>query len=941
MKVRMSIKRVVSLMLCLILVASCTMTAFGATNAKTAKTPKLNKTSVSAYKGDTVNLSVKNAKGKIKWTSSDKKVATVSKKGVVKCKKVGSTIITAKVNSTELTCKVVVNKPKLTKKSVTIIPKSSVALKVKGDKIKSATSSNKKICTVNANGKVTAKKAGRATITLKGSKGKYKCTVNVKTPSMSEDMTVKVGDKQQLDINVDGNKVKWSSANKNIAKVDKNGVVSGVKAGKTKVKAKVGKYTCTCDVVVSDFELTSNVYNVVSGNVNYTYFYISSSEKLTNLVLWDANASTEIGSMYDDGNYSSHGDDMEGDGVYSYKYRLNSNVGSYSFYAKSGNRVSNTVTIKVHDSLSSKDQAMISDVGTKVSSITTGSGFSKKSLAKKKTQVKSALNDLKKQKLIEKYEYNDDAKTYEFTYENGILGAVMLNDFNEKANGEDEISVDDVETEEELAEGEISDDNQVEEVIVADDVVVIDEETDIEEIDEASDAEIISEEVVEDETEEIEASDARVYTKNNILQSLIEDSGENLEGTTESIGTAIILQGFDESWRNSFYNKTVKDWNAKGLSTTYDDEVKVSDLLNVKNYDVAVFSMHGSTYDGDPVLCVNEKPTESTNKTYEKELLGNEIALVNYSDGTSGYWVRPAYFKNHLSASALVNTMIFSESCQFMGAYGNVNYDMSNALTNKDARSVVGFHNSVLAKYSRNVMKDYVDRLIAGDNCGEAFEHATNRYGDGDGQKTDEAYPILRGDSGAYLVGNSFENGSFESGLSSWKSAGDCRAISKLAEITPKHGSRMGIITTGIGASEEKYKGAIEEGGTEGSELKQKFIVPANVSTLSFWYDVVSEEPTEYVNTKYDDQYYARLVDANGNVLKTVASETINTSTWYQIEGIDFDGGDSTVYHTMWKSVSVDVSAYRGQSVTLQFVVFDKGDSIFDTAAIMDNIVLK
>ena len=58
---------------------------------------KLNKKKVTLTVGKTVQLKVKGTKAKVKWSSSNKKVATVSKKGKVKAKKVGKATITAKI----------------------------------------------------------------------------------------------------------------------------------------------------------------------------------------------------------------------------------------------------------------------------------------------------------------------------------------------------------------------------------------------------------------------------------------------------------------------------------------------------------------------------------------------------------------------------------------------------------------------------------------------------------------------------------------------------------------------------------------------------------------------------------------------------------------------------------------------------------------------------
>ena len=76
--------------------------------AKPAANPKLNKKALTIIAGKSVKLKVTGTKKTPKWSSSDKSVATVSKKGVVKARKAGKVIIKAKVGKKTLKCKVLV-----------------------------------------------------------------------------------------------------------------------------------------------------------------------------------------------------------------------------------------------------------------------------------------------------------------------------------------------------------------------------------------------------------------------------------------------------------------------------------------------------------------------------------------------------------------------------------------------------------------------------------------------------------------------------------------------------------------------------------------------------------------------------------------------------------------------------------------------------------------
>ena len=73
---------------------------------------KINKKSISIKVGKTYKLKLKGTKKKVKWSTSNKKVATVSSKGVVKGKKAGKATITAKVGKKKYKCKVKVTAAK-------------------------------------------------------------------------------------------------------------------------------------------------------------------------------------------------------------------------------------------------------------------------------------------------------------------------------------------------------------------------------------------------------------------------------------------------------------------------------------------------------------------------------------------------------------------------------------------------------------------------------------------------------------------------------------------------------------------------------------------------------------------------------------------------------------------------------------------------------------
>ena len=68
---------------------------------------KLNRTQVQIVRGDTRRLYVKGSRAKVRWYSSNAKIATVSN-GKVTAKKKGTAVIYAKVNGKKYACKVTV-----------------------------------------------------------------------------------------------------------------------------------------------------------------------------------------------------------------------------------------------------------------------------------------------------------------------------------------------------------------------------------------------------------------------------------------------------------------------------------------------------------------------------------------------------------------------------------------------------------------------------------------------------------------------------------------------------------------------------------------------------------------------------------------------------------------------------------------------------------------
>lgn len=162
----------------------------------------LNKAKATVVAGAKLTLKAKvepaDAETTLSWTSSNKKIVTVTQEGVVKALKKGSATITVTTrNGLTAFCKITVptapTKVTLNKKEATLKVGKKLTLKAKLTPAKAKTtltwsSSNKKVATVNSKGVVKAVKPGKAKITVKTANGK-KATVTI-TVTKKRQLTV-------------------------------------------------------------------------------------------------------------------------------------------------------------------------------------------------------------------------------------------------------------------------------------------------------------------------------------------------------------------------------------------------------------------------------------------------------------------------------------------------------------------------------------------------------------------------------------------------------------------------------------------------------------------------------------------------------------------------------------------------------------------------------
>ena len=284
--------------------------------------------------------------------------------------------------------------------------------------------------------------------------------------------------------------------------------------------------------------------------------------------------------------------------------------------------------------------------------------------------------------------------------------------------------------------------------------------------------------------------------------------------------------------------------------------------------------------------------------------------------------ILPDYIRN--------NNKDLPKSIVIMGiCRGSYNTSMAAAYLSRGASAYYSFTEYVDSGYAQRADNAVLEAFLKdGDNHSDSFNKAVGKVGGNDGGAPAAflALTTIGKSSETVMGGKKIVNGSFEEGLAGWSGEGDAQVIRSLGPLNPQDGKRMGIISTGLGSVSDSN-----------STLVQEFCIRKKFKRLVFKYDFVSEEPREYIGTRFDDAFEVTIT-VNGK--KTlIRRESINKSSWKGISGINFAGGDSTTFHTGWKTVAYDLGALKPEDqVTVKFHVFDKGDSIYDSAAVIDAV---
>lgn len=240
--------------------------------------------------GGTLQLSVKNARGQISWSTSNTNVASVSANGFVTAKQKGTATVTANADGKRLTCHIEVqqstdtyakptnnntsysDKPvEISRNSATIPQGGTLKLELYNAKSDFEwESSNPSVATVNKYGVVTARSEGKAVIWAKYTGNFKKCEVTVtssgtratqssagnttgKIELSRSSATLKRGNTLKLYLYNATSDFEWESSNSSVATVSNDGVVTAKSPGKVTIWAKHPGEFRKCEITVTSY----------------------------------------------------------------------------------------------------------------------------------------------------------------------------------------------------------------------------------------------------------------------------------------------------------------------------------------------------------------------------------------------------------------------------------------------------------------------------------------------------------------------------------------------------------------------------------------------------------------------------------------------------------------------------------------------------------------
>jgi len=336
--------------------------------------------------------------------------------------------------------------------------------------------------------------------------------------------------------------------------------------------------------------------------------------------------------------------------------------------------------------------------------------------------------------------------------------------------------------------------------------------------------------------------------------------------------------------------------------------------------------------------------------------------------GAKSWAVHPSFFRKH-SARMWPNSLVYLGACRTL-----YNGTLASELFGLGVTTVAGFTDYVTSAFAQEQSEKWFTKILDGrKTTGQAMILPVS----------DPVHPVgqfrIFGGNNLEITDYQIINPGFESGeTTGWTVEGDGRVIGRLGISMPVAGKFMGILSTGLGYTQQT------------GELSQSFCIDEGVTSLSIYWKFFSEEFLEFCGDVYQDTFEATLTLDQGGQLKLVRVTIDDLCSTEDCAGGDpfgspipggsggcgshqytvgqcagepgvckndsdcstgscefglvestvhFDQEFGDVYNTPWQHLTKDVSSLAGAGpVTLRLFATDTGDSIYDSAILVDSI---
>ena len=302
------------------------------------------------------------------------------------------------------------------------------------------------------------------------------------------------------------------------------------------------------------------------------------------------------------------------------------------------------------------------------------------------------------------------------------------------------------------------------------------------------------------------------------------------------------------------------------------------------------------------------------------------------------YCIVPEFFTDNYSSKAFDGIAFYSETCMFFGCDCQTtepNYTMADAIVGRSAEVVVGYHNSVGADYSRDVMKTVIEESFNGETISNALAIAKSKRGNTDNWEDAKshkwkAYPIISGNGDYTIRPDGIIKGSVK--------AADSNAViaNALIRAYNENGKQAGIArsaysgsyslslspgtyTLEITAGSYKKGKALVTVNAEGITYVESFLLVSNMFNLGNVNGQITDSVTEDTVADVTIKFRRNWNNKAGNV---VATAVTNSNGYYEVNGL-FTGLYTMEYYksgyaTGYKNISI---VYLLEGVTQNAII--------------------